>query len=194
MLWLGASHDGHPRYSSLTSYVSARWSPSFTAYDNAALWQAAMTFGVLEAITDLNIPEALLLEKRPDGTTVFTCRNIEVLVHHWIIRVFCNRNEGRRKHSLETILRALRALSRECEITGREIFSGLSRLPQNNVDDVICTVWLLLEAFRYPVSRLYMYDISYNQYVSRNSTHRAVDIFLQRMVTGGWCIRNMSRT
>ena len=55
MLWLGASHDGHPRYSSLTSYVSTRWSASFTARDNAALWQAAMTFGVLEAITDLNI-------------------------------------------------------------------------------------------------------------------------------------------
>ena len=72
MLWLGASHDGYPRYSSITSYVSARWSPSFTAYDNAALWQAAMTFGVLEAITELNIPEALLLEKRPDGTVVFT--------------------------------------------------------------------------------------------------------------------------
>ena len=85
MLGLGASHDGHPRYSSITSYVSARWSPSFTAYDNAALWQAAMTFGVLEAITDLNIPEALLLEKRPDGTVVFTCRNIDVVVYHGLI-------------------------------------------------------------------------------------------------------------
>ena len=146
MVWLGASHDGYPRYSSVTSYVSARWSPSFTAYDNAALWQAAMTFGVLEAITDLNIPEALLLEKRPDGTVVFTCCNIDVLVYHWIVRVFCNRNEGRRKHCLDTIHRAQRALSWECEITGRGIFTGLSRLPQNDVDDVICAVNLLLQA------------------------------------------------
>ena len=130
MLWLGASHDSYPRHSSLTSYVSARWSPSFTAYDNAALWQAAMTFGVLEAITDLNIPEALLLEKRPDGTVVFTCRNIDVVVYHWIIRVLCNENEGRVKHCLETILCAGRALARECTISGLEIFSGLSRLPQ----------------------------------------------------------------
>ena len=57
MPWLGASHDGHPQHSSIMSYVSARWSPSFTTHDNAALWQAAMTLGVLEAITGCKIPE-----------------------------------------------------------------------------------------------------------------------------------------
>ena len=139
MLWLGASHDAHPRYSSITSYVSARWSPSFTAYDNAALWQAAMTFGVLEAITDLNIPEALLLERRTDGNVVFTCRNIDVLVYHWIVSVFGDSDEGRREHSWQTLIRAHRALSTDCIISGGGIFNGLSRLSQNDVDNIMLT-------------------------------------------------------
>ena len=107
-----------------------------------------MTFGVLEAITGVVIPEAFLLNKRSDGTKVFTCHNISVLVLH-------NENEDvvRKGHSLETILRASRALALECEADGWDIFASLVHLPQNNVDDIICTMTLLLSAFDYPVFR-----------------------------------------
>ena len=187
MLWLGASHDGHPRYSSITFYVSARWSPSFSLYDNAALWQAALTFGVLEAITGVVIPEAFLLNKRLDGTKVFTCHNISVLVLHWFIHVFHNENEDvvRKGHSLETILRASRALALECEADGWDIFASLVHLPQNNVDDIICTMTLLLSAFDYPVFRSCMHNFTGSLYVSSNGQRRAIEIFLGKMVAGG---------
>ncbi|OSC99993.1 hypothetical protein PYCCODRAFT_1469729 [Trametes coccinea BRFM310] len=71
--WLGAPHDGYPFCANLSSYVETR-RPTGTLSTfprDAALWLSAMTFGVLECVTRMRIPEQLLLSRRPgDGATV----------------------------------------------------------------------------------------------------------------------------
>ncbi|TFK78475.1 hypothetical protein K466DRAFT_657124 [Polyporus arcularius HHB13444] len=44
-----------------------------------ALWQSALSFGVLEAVLNVNIPESLLLPHHPDGSIAFTSQNMRVL-------------------------------------------------------------------------------------------------------------------
>ncbi|KAI0328951.1 hypothetical protein GY45DRAFT_1435785 [Cubamyces sp. BRFM 1775] len=62
---LGAKHDGYALSDTLAGYIALRRQKGSGAIrslrDDAALWLSAMTFGLLEAITRLPIPEAILL-------------------------------------------------------------------------------------------------------------------------------------
>ena len=46
-----------------------------------------MTFGLLETICDVRIPETFLLIEKPDGSVVFTCDNVGILLLDWIHRI-----------------------------------------------------------------------------------------------------------
>ncbi|RPD69880.1 hypothetical protein L226DRAFT_526256 [Lentinus tigrinus ALCF2SS1-7] len=62
--WFGAPHDGYPLASTISSYVRYRRCGSAYGHglkEDFALWLSAQTFGVLEIITGIHIPEASLL-------------------------------------------------------------------------------------------------------------------------------------
>lgn len=63
--WLGTRHDGHPYSSNLSTYIKIRRSATSSLLDDAALWLGAMTFGLLEAVTGMKIPENLFLASGP---------------------------------------------------------------------------------------------------------------------------------
>ena len=82
ILWLRGPHDGHQHSTSLSAYVWTRRSTSKTRREYFALWQSALSFGVLEAITGMKIPESLLLSPRADGTLVITSGKVSELISH----------------------------------------------------------------------------------------------------------------
>lgn len=60
--WFGAAHDGYPFCPTLNGYTDLRQEDkATTAYDDVGLWVGAMTFGLLEALFGIKIPEAELL-------------------------------------------------------------------------------------------------------------------------------------
>ncbi|KAJ2973895.1 hypothetical protein NUW54_g11981 [Trametes sanguinea] len=64
--WMGGQHDGYPVCTTLAHYVAMRRPPGAvrSLHNDAALWLSAMTFGLLEAVTRLRIPESTLLSVR----------------------------------------------------------------------------------------------------------------------------------
>ncbi|OSD08321.1 hypothetical protein PYCCODRAFT_10624 [Trametes coccinea BRFM310] len=68
--WLCASHDGYDFRATLPSYTKMRRrglsrDTVHSLRDDAALWLSAMTFGLLEAITRMRIPESAFLVPGP---------------------------------------------------------------------------------------------------------------------------------
>ncbi|KAI0770005.1 hypothetical protein C8Q74DRAFT_1369239 [Fomes fomentarius] len=83
--WLGGFHDGYPRSTSLSAYAWIRLSLVRSCEEEeAAVWRNVMLFGVLEIVTGMQVPEALLLSRRPDGTLVLTSANVSRLLSHWL--------------------------------------------------------------------------------------------------------------
>lgn len=84
--WLDAPHDGYPLCPTLASYVRARRA-SFTSpslMDDAALCLSAMTFGFLEAVMGIKIPESSLLSKHPGSQeTVISRTELSKLFLWW---------------------------------------------------------------------------------------------------------------
>ncbi|KAK7049525.1 hypothetical protein VNI00_005556 [Paramarasmius palmivorus] len=82
--WLGAPHDGHPFSLDLHRYVKLRRQALSTLREDAALWLNALTFGILEAVLGIRIPEALTLCKRGhDGKEVISGARLSRLMHEW---------------------------------------------------------------------------------------------------------------
>ncbi|KAI9070196.1 hypothetical protein FKP32DRAFT_18085 [Trametes sanguinea] len=89
--WMGGQHDGYPVCTTLAHYVAMRRPPGAvrSLHDDAALWLSAMTFGLLEAVTRLRIPESTLLSVRQiegqDGwETVVSGSRVRQLVSTWL--------------------------------------------------------------------------------------------------------------
>ena len=63
--WLGGHHDGYPISPTIDAYAEVRLNgrsrPDLPANERAALWQAALTFGILEAVMEVQIPERFLI-------------------------------------------------------------------------------------------------------------------------------------
>ncbi|THV07681.1 hypothetical protein K435DRAFT_265252 [Dendrothele bispora CBS 962.96] len=88
-IWLGATHDGYPRVP-LDEYTKSRRGHGRADIDivsEAALSQALFTFGFLESVMEIKIPENVLLRTRDDGTRVMTCENLPHLLQTWRSRI-----------------------------------------------------------------------------------------------------------
>ena len=86
MRWLGACHNGYPHSTSLSAYVWIRLGTVTNRQKRLALWQSALSFGVLEIITGMRISENTLLSHRPDGEVVFSSEKVSILISHWLLR------------------------------------------------------------------------------------------------------------
>ncbi|KAK0431198.1 hypothetical protein EV421DRAFT_197173 [Armillaria borealis] len=87
-IWLGGSHDGHP-LTSFSEYMKVRGTPSPNsnpiAY--AALYQSLCTFGLLESVMEVKIPESTLLRQDAEGKIVMTDRYLPDLLQNWQDRI-----------------------------------------------------------------------------------------------------------
>ncbi|KAJ8457555.1 hypothetical protein ONZ51_g11461 [Trametes cubensis] len=123
--WLGARHDGHPFCSSLSNYVALRRPKGavHSLYDDAALWLSAMTFGLLEAITQMQIPERILLAPGANEETVISGSRIFQVLILWIARK--KQGYGGRQRDLEHGREVARLLRRTLRVLGEEEREGV---------------------------------------------------------------------
>ncbi len=94
MAWLECSHDGHHLCDTLGSYTKLRRKHGASRRDDAALWQSAMTFGLLEAAFNIRIPEDFLLSRGGNKRKVLTSDMMSILVFDWLIRFLAVQAEG----------------------------------------------------------------------------------------------------
>ncbi|KAI0718172.1 hypothetical protein C8T65DRAFT_639237 [Cerioporus squamosus] len=204
MRWLGATHDGHPAFVSVHAYVLARYKSAQSLLDHVALWQSALTFGVLEAITGLIIPESWFLSTRDDGTVLFTSHHISSLVFTFGLRLYLEPNDARRRlladHAFSTIEWACKALCEELIFPSshRHSFFWSTGISDSEVDDIVCSIYALLAVFRLalssvmqqktvetgesPLGRRYNLPDVYQDIVGR--VHQS---YTRRMLETGWC-------
>ncbi|KAI0754567.1 hypothetical protein C8Q80DRAFT_375029 [Daedaleopsis nitida] len=82
--WIGGSHNNHCRATSLSAYVWIRLHTARSPREHLGLWQSALTFGVLEAITGWTISEDLLLSALPNGRRIVTSQQVSKLITTWL--------------------------------------------------------------------------------------------------------------
>ncbi|KAI0770587.1 hypothetical protein C8Q74DRAFT_1276317 [Fomes fomentarius] len=84
ILWLGGRHDGYCRATKLSAYVWIRLRTARSATEHLALWQAAVSFGILEALSGLRITESVLVTRRADGALVLTSAKVSQFIWFWL--------------------------------------------------------------------------------------------------------------
>ncbi|KAK0236550.1 hypothetical protein EDD85DRAFT_576878 [Armillaria nabsnona] len=87
-IWLGGSHDGYP-LTSFSEYMKVRGG-SATYSDPiayAGLHQSLYTFGLLESVMEVKIPESILLRQDTEGKIVMTDTRLPDLLQDWLHRI-----------------------------------------------------------------------------------------------------------
>lgn len=148
--WFAAPHDGYPFCTTLSSYTKVRRSrPVLSLRDNAGLWVAAMTFGLLEAVTRTRIPESMfLVPGAREGEQVLSgTRLLRFMVnwHHHMHHHYPDHAdvETRLEHgraAARLLHRALRALDEEEWQNASAFFRAGFRTTE--VTDMVCAVAL----------------------------------------------------
>ncbi|KAL7283797.1 hypothetical protein ACG7TL_003235 [Trametes sanguinea] len=205
--WLRASHDGHPFCATLPSYTKIRRrglgkDTVHSLRDDAALWLSAMSFGLLETITRIRIPEsAFLVPGTREGDFSLSGSRLLQFIAYWWSYVEQHYDEGdmqveRGREIARHLRRALHALAEEYDdsigILRRAGFSTRER------DDLLFALLCLIVPFcilvttnsRWP-SRL-IPDVEYlNRFLSKRE-HFALMLQMmlscqERLKRLGWC-------
>ncbi|KAI0754562.1 hypothetical protein C8Q80DRAFT_374440 [Daedaleopsis nitida] len=208
MVWLGGRHDGYDRATSLSAYVWIRFSTVKSRREHLALWQSALSFGVLEVITGMRIPESLLLEAQPDGRNVLTSKKVSLLISIWLFGDSVPSLSGRSRirtaleHGYDTVYWALSATN-EAAYHFRRGWKGVFRdttppMTQHDVEDIICTLNSLSDSLWYTVLttiRTAILKMEYRPLPTRYAPE-ALDIawmaYQRKLVTEGWCPYTMT--
>ncbi|KAI0754568.1 hypothetical protein C8Q80DRAFT_375197 [Daedaleopsis nitida] len=198
MNWLGGPHDGYCRSTSPTAYVWIRLHAARSPREYIALWQSALTFGVLETITGFAIPEHLLLSTMPDGSLVFTKQAVSRLVTTWLSMYSVERghddtrNSPQLDHAWETVAWALLAIDEVAKDLDRGIF-GDAELATYEAEDIVCSLFTLYEfLYHYFVAILLHTQKDTERYQQRpcppcTAADEATKNACSRRMANGWC-------
>ncbi|KAH9900878.1 hypothetical protein C8Q73DRAFT_786308 [Cubamyces lactineus] len=154
--WLGAQHDVHPFSPTLSGYTEVRRrvlsKGAHSLLDDAALWVSAMTFGLLEAVTRMRIPEFVLVvpgqrsESGPDSGAVLSGAHIMQLIAYWatLDRADDDLDLDYGRDAMRLLRRAMDALDEEHGNIEPNPRSTLSRcgVPKSTREELICTIGL----------------------------------------------------
>ncbi|KAI0326307.1 hypothetical protein GY45DRAFT_1374060 [Cubamyces sp. BRFM 1775] len=203
--WLGARHDhsSYPLCPSLSSYVAIR-RPKGTVHslhDDAALWLSAMTFGLLEAITCMRIPQCILLVPgiNQEETVISGSRVLQALIL-WSHRKDQDLEGGHsgleRRHEVTQLLRkALRALA--AEHRGAASILSYAGILQKNATEIYCgiahLVIILGKLTEQPPSAIEDYWNSLDLRTRPSSSRRSLLLwYRQILLATGWCPYTLS--
>ncbi|KAI0332565.1 hypothetical protein GY45DRAFT_456143 [Cubamyces sp. BRFM 1775] len=154
--WLGAQHDGYPFCTTLSGYTEVRRRAlskgAHSFLDDAALWTSAMTFGLLEAVMRMRIPESILVvsgqhtDSGPDSGAILSGARIMQLITYWatLERADGDLSLDYGRDAMRLLRRALDALDEEHGNIEPNPRSTLSRcgMSKGMREELICTIGL----------------------------------------------------
>lgn len=195
-LWLGGRHDGYP-LASFPEYSDLRYPRSQrpTTYSHsemheiAALYQSHLTFGLLEAVTEKQIPEGLLLRKTSNGKTVISPDHLPQILQEWRIRIRDLKASDESSHyqwfsRVETVLnKARNLLMIEIRRPDRSYFR-VAGLQEETITGIIYAIAAIGEALT-STKRQFLIQSK----VNLNWTFVITDhsSYKREMVAVGWC-------
>lgn len=150
--WLEASHEGYVFCPTLERYTSLRKAGKKNSLsDDAALWLAAMTFGLLEVLTGVKIAERLLLSS-PDaaGRRAISGPRLSRFMLGWSLKEIKTSildpetYHGRGRQVARMLRRAMGALYEE-SIVDRSLLLRAG-VQERRAEDTLCAVGTLVSA------------------------------------------------
>lgn len=144
--WLGGPHDGFCHATSLSAYVWLRLPIVKFPKERAALWQSALSLGLLEIVTGMKISEDLIISRRPDGKHVLTSRSVSAVVSHWLFRTTPIHDAAivsQRRNHAQSMLKWAREAIREARPGEEGAIFADAELDATNVEDILATLTLL---------------------------------------------------
>ncbi|PBL01362.1 hypothetical protein ARMGADRAFT_1007365 [Armillaria gallica] len=188
MAWLECSHDGHHLCDTLGSYTKLRRKHGASRRDDAALWQSAMTFGLLEAAFNIRIPEDFLLSRGGNKRKVLTSDMMSILVFDWLIRFLAVKQKD--QQSAETwsirIQNALswanNGLAEECLAQRKTLQRG--GIPQGEADHILCVTGTILETLS---DCAYLAGILGEPSLGTFTKSILADTYIEMLIDMGWC-------
>lgn len=154
MVWLGGRHDGYCHTKSLSAYIWLRFSTAKTCREQLALWQSALSFGVLEAVTGMHIPESFLLVSCPDGSTVLSSNKLSLLVHSFLfgtVFLYASEWDAEQTCTVSTVVHSASLRMREAwRVLETEGWIGTG-LDEHELDEIICSLSALPESLLHPL-------------------------------------------
>ncbi|KAI0666470.1 hypothetical protein C8Q78DRAFT_453053 [Trametes maxima] len=188
MHWYGGTHDGYPQVClTLGEYTRLRRTPRFSRFEDASLWQSVMTFGLLEALMEIKIPETLLL-RGPSNNRSFASGNISLLVFDWLSR-FVSLRQSDPSHAENWIDRMFGVLSRAANALAEDCLAAQNTLqrgglPQPDVDHTLCAIGTLVEALS---DCALVSGIVAESPFGTFTKSFLTDTYLLDLVEAGWC-------
>lgn len=206
--WLGATHDGFPFCSTLSSYTQVRRRPGTlrSNHDDTALWLSAMTFGLLEAVTRVRIPESMLVitGARAGEQFLSGSRIRRFLTHFWMFKRREDDRKGQLEHGhqiVQLVKRALRALDEEVQGVASIVMSG--GYTESTRDHIVCAVAFTMLPLYHIACRAcaewrddpLMQDAAFELGTltrSRPFHLASIRSCQQRLYRAGWCMNTVS--
>ncbi|KAF7346514.1 Het domain protein [Mycena sanguinolenta] len=143
-VWQGGKHDGFPLVP-LKDYRKVRCADLRTLSwpQRAALEQSLLTFGLLEHVMQMKIPESFLLKAGGGGTPIISGENMSVLLRDWRVRVK-HHGTGEKCRSWAAdvevaLLVAHRLLIAEVTYPRRSLFR-LAKLENGQISAILTTI------------------------------------------------------
>ena len=161
--WLNGGHDGFPPSHTLSDYIDRRRKQENTPPaigNDAGVWIGAMTFGLLEAVTGVAIPESLLLRRRGVGMHILLGSRMAGFLESWyqFMRAYPWPDEDSRASKGRDVMRlsgdAHSMLKKEFERWPAGAFSP-DRFTVEERDDILYPIYSFVHALSHILQQLW---------------------------------------
>ncbi|KAI6103522.1 hypothetical protein F5141DRAFT_211574 [Pisolithus sp. B1] len=194
-IWLGGVHDGYPQVS-FSEYPKPRITDEIKSDSrkHAALMQSHLTFGLLESVMRIRVPESVLLRKEDGDRVLVTSDNLHQLLRDWQYRI---REAGNTDYSQQWAENVQTTLTKAKRLLSLELYGGfisLARLPQDDFDMILFQLASIGEALT-EGSHTFPASVPPRPGISWSFVVGALDLYRIQMEEAGWCpylIRIMS--
>lgn len=145
---MGGRHDGYCRATTLSTYVWIRLRTARSATEHLALWQAALSFGILEALSGLRITESVLVTRRANGALVLNSAKVSQFIWFWLFGRAVVRQPSEIRQWDELARRELSGATlaiNEQAMNRMSMIPGSGRLTEDEFQEILCSLAALTD-------------------------------------------------
>ncbi|KIK16390.1 hypothetical protein PISMIDRAFT_686377 [Pisolithus microcarpus 441] len=186
-IWLGGVHDGYPQVS-FSEYRKLRITDEVKSDHRklAALMQSHLTFGLLESVMRIRVPESVLLREEDGGRVIVTSDNLHQLLRDWQYRI---RETGNTDYSQQWAADVQTTLTKAKRLLSFEFYGGymsLACLPRDDFEMILFQLASIGEALT-EGSHTFPASVLPRQGISWSFVAGAFDPYRRQMEEAGWC-------